>query len=364
MGVINPSDPADFTPSRSTFKDLRPFRFWCQKVLPLVYDDSLSYYELLCKVVQYLNDTMSNMELAEEDVGKLYDAYDQLQGYTNDYFASLDVTEEINNKLDAMAEDGTLSFLISPLIPDIVTGWLDENITPTTPPIDASLTITGAGADAKVTGDYARDHETRIQDLEYFPLEVTELVLDPAEAEIGATVPEVALGYAFNKAPVTSSIAYGETLIDTGTEMESAYPLGDDFTADTVFAVDGTDAGSPHHSPASASKTATLRFLNKVHYGVAAEAELSDALLLEGLQSHVLTDTRQRTITVNPGSGQHIWYALPDSFGTPKFAVGPLAGGFTLVGRFTHTNAQGYASTYQVWMSDQPNLGNTTVSIT
>lgn len=34
---------------------LKPFRFWCQKVLPLVYDDSLSYYELLCKVVEYIN---------------------------------------------------------------------------------------------------------------------------------------------------------------------------------------------------------------------------------------------------------------------------------------------------------------------
>lgn len=31
------------------------FRFWCQKVLPLVYDDSLSYYEVLCKVVDYIN---------------------------------------------------------------------------------------------------------------------------------------------------------------------------------------------------------------------------------------------------------------------------------------------------------------------
>ena len=34
---------------------LKHFRFWCQKVLPLVYDDSLSYYEVLCKVVDYLN---------------------------------------------------------------------------------------------------------------------------------------------------------------------------------------------------------------------------------------------------------------------------------------------------------------------
>lgn len=30
-------------------------KFWCQKVLPTVYDDSLSYYELLCKIVQQVN---------------------------------------------------------------------------------------------------------------------------------------------------------------------------------------------------------------------------------------------------------------------------------------------------------------------
>ena len=40
---------------------LRPFRFWCQKVLPLVYDDSLSYSELLCKVVDYLNKTREDL---------------------------------------------------------------------------------------------------------------------------------------------------------------------------------------------------------------------------------------------------------------------------------------------------------------
>lgn len=45
---------------------LRHFRFWCQKVLPLVYDDSLSYYEILCKVVNYINNIIdANKELIE-----------------------------------------------------------------------------------------------------------------------------------------------------------------------------------------------------------------------------------------------------------------------------------------------------------
>lgn len=44
---ITPHSPADFDPAMGNYADLKPFRFWCQKVLPLVYDESLSYYELL-----------------------------------------------------------------------------------------------------------------------------------------------------------------------------------------------------------------------------------------------------------------------------------------------------------------------------
>ena len=145
-------DPADFTPTLGNYKDLQPFRFWCQKVLPLVYDDSLSYYELLCKVVDYLNKTMEDVGVLEGDVTGLHEAYKKLQGYVNDYFSTLDVQEEINDKLDAMAKNGSLTALISPLLPALISDWLTKNISPTTPVIDKTLTISEAGADAKVTG--------------------------------------------------------------------------------------------------------------------------------------------------------------------------------------------------------------------
>lgn len=35
--------------------------FWCQKVLPLVYDDSLSFYEVLCKLKSKLNEVIENL---------------------------------------------------------------------------------------------------------------------------------------------------------------------------------------------------------------------------------------------------------------------------------------------------------------
>jgi len=47
-------------------KEVKPLRYWVQKVLPLVYDDSLSYYELLDKVVYKLNEVVaSNDELVD-----------------------------------------------------------------------------------------------------------------------------------------------------------------------------------------------------------------------------------------------------------------------------------------------------------
>lgn len=51
-----------------TYVNMSPFRFWCQKVLPLVYDDSLSYYEILCKVVEYINGLIENDKAIVEEI--------------------------------------------------------------------------------------------------------------------------------------------------------------------------------------------------------------------------------------------------------------------------------------------------------
>ena len=44
----------------SEFIHVEPVRYWCHKILPLVYDDSLSYMELLNKVVYKLNEVVNN----------------------------------------------------------------------------------------------------------------------------------------------------------------------------------------------------------------------------------------------------------------------------------------------------------------
>ena len=88
---IEKKDPANFSPSVEIPAKVDSFRFWCQKVLPLVYDDSLSYYELLCKVVNYLNNTIADVNTLGTDVDNLNNAYNELQSYVNNYFSTLDV---------------------------------------------------------------------------------------------------------------------------------------------------------------------------------------------------------------------------------------------------------------------------------
>lgn len=106
----------DFTPNQNSYKDLTSFRFWCQKVLPAVYDDSLSYYELLNKVVNYLNDIIHNVDAMSENITTLYQAYVNLQGWVNHYFDNIDVQLEINNKLDMMANDGSLDAILNRVV--------------------------------------------------------------------------------------------------------------------------------------------------------------------------------------------------------------------------------------------------------
>lgn len=103
---------ADFTPQLTGYTGQGAFRFWCQKVLPIVYDDSLSYYELLNKLVIYLNNVINDVSVCEDNIGKLLSSYNLLQKYVNDYFSNLDVQTEINIKLDEMAESGVLGDII------------------------------------------------------------------------------------------------------------------------------------------------------------------------------------------------------------------------------------------------------------
>ena len=95
---------------------IEPFRRFCMTIgeLPTSYLESMSYYEMLLWFTKFLSEkvipTINNNGLAVEE---LQLKFNELKDYVENYFDNLDVTEEVNNKLDEMVEDGTMQELIA-----------------------------------------------------------------------------------------------------------------------------------------------------------------------------------------------------------------------------------------------------------
>ena len=96
------------------------------KAIPLAFDESMSYYETLCGLLNYLKNTViPTVNNNADAVIELQTLYEELKTYVDNYFENLDVQEEINNKLDKMVEDGVFDEIINQKL----FGELNEKIT-------------------------------------------------------------------------------------------------------------------------------------------------------------------------------------------------------------------------------------------
>lgn len=105
----NKFTPADFDPILKKYDGIPYLRFWCQKVLPAVYDQSLSYYEVLCKLAAFLNKMLEELEKMQDNIDALHKAYKDLQDWVNAEIARFeahmeqhfdDLTKELWNKFE------------------------------------------------------------------------------------------------------------------------------------------------------------------------------------------------------------------------------------------------------------------------
>ena len=75
--------------------------------------DALTDYQLISKVVEYLNQVITSQNGLVDDMNDLETAFNTLKDYVDHYFDNLDVQEEVNTKIDAMVEDGTFDTIIN-----------------------------------------------------------------------------------------------------------------------------------------------------------------------------------------------------------------------------------------------------------
>lgn len=99
-------------------KKLTPFKYFALTNFPYIEADfdALTNYELFCKIVEYVNSISASQNDVIDDFNELKAIVDALA----EELHNLDFQEEVNNKLDEMAEDGTLENLILPYLASIV----------------------------------------------------------------------------------------------------------------------------------------------------------------------------------------------------------------------------------------------------
>ena len=97
----------NFTPDLKPYSGQGKFRYWVQMVLPTIYDDSLSYMELLNKVVYALNLVVEDNETVEDNVKALLDAFNELQLYVNSKLGDDSLEEYVDKWLDEHPEATT-----------------------------------------------------------------------------------------------------------------------------------------------------------------------------------------------------------------------------------------------------------------
>lgn len=154
---------ANFTPAAPNFKTLVRMSFQGLTNFPYIEEDfdALTNYELLSKVVEYLNEVISNNNEQNTVITGLYNAYVSLQGYVNDYFDNLDVQDEINNKLDEMTESGALTTLIKNYVDPIYEAY-EERIDNEIDTINAKVNSLSSGAPIPVSSTSEMTNTSKI----------------------------------------------------------------------------------------------------------------------------------------------------------------------------------------------------------
>lgn len=199
---------------------------------------------------------------------------------------------------------------------------------------------------------YISDNFVTQEEFNYKPIAINTFTNNKNVQEMGATITDVTLNWALNKKAKTLTLD-GQPVTVTDT---SKVLTGQSIKTNKTWTLTATD-----ERDASATKTTAITFYNGVYWGAKAAPESYDSAfvltLTKGLQGN-----KNKTFTATAGADEYFFYCVPTRYGAVTFNVGGFDGGFTKVSTFQFTNASGYAESYDLYKSDNENLGSQTVT--
>lgn len=98
--------------------NLSPFKWFVLENFPYIEADfdALTNWQLFCKLGKEMNKIIEKVNLTGQQTEDLTKAFNELKNYVDNYFSDLNVQEQINKKLDEMAQTGELSNIITNLL--------------------------------------------------------------------------------------------------------------------------------------------------------------------------------------------------------------------------------------------------------
>ena len=194
------------------------------------------------------------------------------------------------------------------------------------------------------------EHTQMLDELLYKAITINNFSLSKTTAELGEVIKNLKATWTYNKAPISQK--FNGITLDASIR---SYDILDEITANKSFSLSATDGKT------TVNRTASINFYNGRYYGV-SDSETYDSAFILSLNK-TLTNSRACNFTVNCGPRQFIFFAIPTRFGTPKFTVGGFEGGFSKVATIIYVNKYEYSESYDIYKSDNDNLGNTTVVV-
>lgn len=185
----------------------------------------------------------------------------------------------------------------------------------------------------------------------YVDLAINSFTVSPSEAETGDTVTSLTYNWRYNKD--IKSQSFDDEVLNNAVRTKTINGQFKTNISKSLKASDGT---------LEKTSTATLTFKDGRYYGVSASDPTTEEIISNFTRN--LNLNKGGSFTVNAGSGQYIYLLVPYSMNGISFSVGGFEGGFEKINdNYQFTRYPGTTVRCVLFRSDNPSLGNTTVTI-